>query len=71
MNGVDLQDTCALIYTSGTTGNPKGVELTYDNFTFELDCIEKFIRFSPGDGYSLVAASPRFRTGCGQPSLDS
>ena len=51
MNGVDLQDTCALIYTSGTTGNPKGVELTYDNFTFELDCIEKFIRFSPGDGY--------------------
>ena len=51
MNGVDLQDTCALIYTSGTTGNPKGVELTYDNFTFELDCIEQFIRFSPGDGY--------------------
>ena len=51
MNGVDLLDTCALIYTSGTTGNPKGVELTYDNFTFELDCIEKFIRFSPGDGY--------------------
>ena len=51
MDGVDLQDTCALIYTSGTTGNPKGVELTYDNFTFELDCIEKFIRFSPGDGY--------------------
>ena len=51
MNGVDLLDTCALIYTSGTTGNSKGVELTYDNFTFELDCIEKFIRFSPGDGY--------------------
>ena len=51
MDGVDLQDTCALIYTSGTTGNPKGVELTYDNFSFELDCIEKFIRFSPGDGY--------------------
>ena len=51
MNGVDLHHTCALIYTSGTTGNPKGVELTYDNFTFELDCIEKFIRFSPGDGY--------------------
>tara|TARA_B100000214_G_scaffold102329_2_gene71504 strand:+ start:488 stop:2278 length:1791 start_codon:yes stop_codon:yes gene_type:complete len=51
MNGVDPQDTCALIYTSGTTGNPKGVELTYDNFTFELDCIEQVIRFSPGDGY--------------------
>ncbi|DAC62253.1 MAG TPA: long-chain fatty acid--CoA ligase, partial [Candidatus Poseidoniales archaeon] len=48
---VDPQDTCALIYTSGTTGNPKGVELTYDNFTFELDCIEQVIRFSPGDGY--------------------
>ena len=50
MNGVDLQDTCALIYTSGTTGNPKGVELTYDNFTFELDCIEVHSIF-PGDGY--------------------
>jgi len=51
MSGVDPHDTCALIYTSGTTGNPKGVELTYDNFTFELECIEKFIRFSPGDCY--------------------
>ncbi len=51
MNGVDLHDTCALIYTSGTTGNPKGVELTYDNFTFELDCIEQVIQFTPGDGY--------------------
>jgi long-chain acyl-CoA synthetase len=51
MNGVNLHDTCALIYTSGTTGNPKGVELTYDNFTFELDCIEQVIQFTPGDGY--------------------
>ena len=31
--------------------SPKGVELTYDNFTFELDCIEEVIRFNPGDGY--------------------
>ena len=51
MNGVEPHDTCALIYTSGTTGNPKGVELTYDNFTFELDCIEEVIRFTPGDCY--------------------
>ena len=26
--------TASLIYTSGTTGNPKGVELTHDNFAF-------------------------------------
>ena len=51
MNAVDPHDTCALIYTSGTTGNPKGVELSYDNFTFELDCIEHVIRFTPGDCY--------------------
>ena len=51
MNGVDPHDTCALIYTSGTTGNPKGVELSYDNFTFELDAIEKVITFSQGDCY--------------------
>ncbi|MEE2812505.1 MAG: AMP-dependent synthetase/ligase [Candidatus Thermoplasmatota archaeon] len=51
MNGVDMHDTCALIYTSGTTGNPKGVELSYDNFTFELDAIETVISFNPGDCY--------------------
>ncbi len=51
MNGIDPQDTSSLIYTSGTTGNPKGVELTHDNFSHTLDSIAKVVRFKPGDGY--------------------
>ncbi len=51
MAGIDPHDTSSLIYTSGTTGNPKGVELTHDNFAFELACIAKIVRFDPGDGY--------------------
>ena len=51
MEGIEPNDTSSLIYTSGTTGNPKGVEVTHDNFAFQLDCIEKIVQFSPGDGY--------------------
>jgi long-chain acyl-CoA synthetase len=51
MGGIDPQDTSSLIYTSGTTGNPKGVELTHDNFAHTLDSIAKVVRFEPGDGY--------------------
>ncbi|MEE3113432.1 MAG: AMP-binding protein, partial [Candidatus Thermoplasmatota archaeon] len=45
------QDTAALIYTSGTTGNPKGVELTHDNFDFEIECVQKITKYNQGDGY--------------------
>ncbi len=51
MDGIQPSDTSSLIYTSGTTGNPKGVELSHDNFEFELSCIRNVIRFDPGDGY--------------------
>ena len=51
MGGIEPNDTSSLIYTSGTTGNPKGVELTHDNFAFQLDCIGSIVRFTPGDGY--------------------
>ena len=45
-----------LIYTSGTTGNPKGVELTYKNWTFLMDGLyllkfnqsERIISWLPG-----------------------
>ena len=33
---IDEEDTCSLIYTSGTTGNPKGVELSFANWSFAL-----------------------------------
>ncbi|MCS5536407.1 MAG: AMP-binding protein, partial [Candidatus Poseidoniales archaeon] len=51
MNGIQPNDTSSLIYTSGTTGNPKGVELTHDNFAFELSCMREIMQFSPSDTY--------------------
>ncbi len=50
LNGIDPSDTASLIYTSGTTGNPKGVELTHDNFSFELDSIDDMLGMDRGDG---------------------
>jgi len=48
---IKLEDTSSLIYTSGTTGNPKGVELTYNNWKFEVSKTEKFLDINQGDRY--------------------
>ncbi len=48
---IKLEDTSSLIYTSGTTGNPKGVELTYNNWKFEVSKTEKFLDINQGDCY--------------------
>ena len=45
------EDTSSLIYTSGTTGNPKGVELSHGNWTFELDTVEPILKFDQGEKY--------------------
>ena len=50
-NKVELEDTCSLIYTSGTTGNPKGVELTHNNFKFQLDSVLQVMGFNQGEKY--------------------
>ena len=51
LEGIDSNDTASIIYTSGTTGNPKGVELTYHNFNFELDCLLSFLRYDQGEKF--------------------
>ena len=48
---IKLEDTSSLIYTSGTTGNPKGVELTYNNWKFEVSQTEYFLDIVQGDRY--------------------
>ena len=51
METINDDDTASIIYTSGTTGNPKGVELTYKNFEFELDCLVSFLKYDQGDKF--------------------
>ena len=46
---LELNDTSSLIYTSGTTGNPKGVELTYKNWTFLMDGLLTFLKFNQSE----------------------
>ena len=51
VENIQPEDTASLIYTSGTTGNPKGVELTHDNFEAEIEGCSAIFKFSQGDGY--------------------
>jgi len=51
ISSIKPSDTASLIYTSGTTGNPKGVELTHDNFEAEISGVSAIQKYNQGDGY--------------------
>ena len=48
---INENDTCSLIYTSGTTGNPKGVELSFKNWSFALSSTQEILPFNQGELY--------------------
>ncbi|MFL2983209.1 MAG: AMP-dependent synthetase/ligase [Candidatus Neomarinimicrobiota bacterium] len=51
INNIKEDDVSSLIYTSGTTGNPKGVEIQYKNWNFEVSKLNERLPFHQGDKY--------------------
>ncbi len=47
--GVTPESLAALYYTSGTSGEPKGVQLTHDNFVFESDALRDLMPVGVSD----------------------
>jgi long-chain acyl-CoA synthetase len=42
-------DVCCIIYTAGTTGDPKGVELTHNNWVYEAEAVAQLGVLRPDD----------------------
>ena len=51
VDNIKEDDVSSLIYTSGTTGNPKGVEIQYKNWNFEVSKLNERLPFYQGDRY--------------------
>ncbi|MBT4452741.1 MAG: AMP-binding protein, partial [Candidatus Marinimicrobia bacterium] len=51
LDQITKDHSACLIYTSGTTGNPKGVELTHKNWSFEIRVANSIFKFNQGEKY--------------------
>ena len=58
--GAGDQDPALFLYTSGTTGRPKGVVLTHENLTANVDSCQKAANFDEND--SVLCLLPFFHT---------
>lgn len=48
ISAVDLKDLATVVYTSGTTGLPKGVALTHECFSSEIDALNQIFQLKEG-----------------------
>ena len=56
----------SLIFTSGTTGDPKGVQLTHQNFTHLLSNLQRTFDIDDSDGFlSVLPLHHTFEFACG------
>lgn len=53
IDSIDRNDLATLIYTSGTTGQPKGVELTHDNWLYASEASSRVGILEPDDVHFL------------------
>ena len=61
----ELDEVCAILYTSGSTGNPKGVMLTYRNYTANVQGIAPGFPFHKWENYlSLLPHAHSFGLTC-------